>query len=142
MVGTCLLEMLMRRNAAAGDNIRVIALSRNEESARYRLENYWKENKFQYVACDVNEKIPECGHVDYIIHAASNTHPLQYSQDSIGTITANVLGTKILLDYAIAHGAKQFCFLSSVEIYGENRGDVELFREDYLGFLDCNTMRA
>ena len=49
---------------------------------------------------------------------------------------------KKLLDYAVAHGTKRFCFLSSVEVYGENRGDVERFKEDYLGYLNCNTLRA
>jgi nucleoside-diphosphate-sugar epimerase len=29
-----------------------------------------------------------------------------------------------------------------VEVYGENRGDVERFDEGYCGYLDCNTLRA
>ena len=29
-----------------------------------------------------------------------------------------------------------------LEIYGENRGDVETFPESYLGYIDCNTLRA
>ncbi len=33
-------------------------------------------------------------------------------------------------------------FASSVEVYGENRGDVEKFDESYLGYIDCNTPRA
>jgi nucleoside-diphosphate-sugar epimerase len=33
-------------------------------------------------------------------------------------------------------------FLSSVEIYGENRGDTEKFSEDYCGYIDPNTLRA
>ena len=122
--------------------IRVIALGRNQGRARERLGNYFDDSRFWYISCDVNERIPECGHVDRIIHAASNTHPKLYSEDPVGTIMSNVLGTKNLLDYGLSHGAKQFCFLSSVEIYGENRKDVEKFDEKYLGYLDCNTLRA
>ena len=33
-------------------------------------------------------------------------------------------------------------FASSVEIYGQNRGDVERFDERYCGTIDCNTLRA
>ena len=33
-------------------------------------------------------------------------------------------------------------FLSTVEIYGENRGDLDKFTEDYCGYIDCNTLRA
>ena len=145
MIGKCMIDMLMLYNkllAPSGSEIRVIALSRNEAKARERFDKYWEEKCFTYMSCDVNEMIPECGHVDYIVHAASNTHPLQYSQDSIGTINSNIIGTKNLLDYAVAHKAEQFCFVSSVEVYGENRGDVEKFDEKYLGYIDCNTLRA
>ena len=36
----------------------------------------------------------------------------------------------------------RFLLLSSVEIYGENRGDTEMFDESYCGYLNCNTLRA
>lgn len=124
------------------EGIRIIALSRNEETARKRFGAYWGHKMFRYLSCDVNKGIPECGHVDYIIHAASNTHPKLYAQDSIGTITSNVIGTKNLLDYGVSHEAGLFCFVSSVEVYGENRGDTEKFDENYLGYIDCNTLRA
>lgn len=145
MIGKCMIDILMLYNkllAQSGSEIRVIALSRNEAKARERFDKYWDKEYFAYLSCDVNAVIPECGQVDYIVHAASNTHPLQYSQDSIGTINSNIIGTKNLLDYAVAHKAEQFCFVSSVEVYGENRGDVEKFDEKYLGYIDCNTLRA
>lgn len=154
MIGKCIIDLLMQYNdncekdvsvSGSSDSdklIKIVALSRNEEKARKRLKEHWGKATFHYVSCDVNQKIPQCGQVDYVIHAASNTHPLQYSQDSIGTITANVIGTKNLLDYAVSNHAKRFCFVSSVEVYGENRGDVDRFQEDYLGYLDCNTLRA
>lgn len=144
MIGKCIIDLIMQYNHThmGGEPIRLIALSRNGQSAKMRLAEYWNEESFSYIACDVNQEIPECGQADYIIHAASNTHPLQYSQDSIGTITANVIGTKNLLDYAVGHKTERFCFVSSVEVYGENRGDVDRFREDYLGYLNCNTLRA
>lgn len=148
MLGKCLIDLLMRYNATIsassnpGKAVRIIALSRNEQTARERFATYWEKPCFCYISCDVNGTIPECGSVDYLIHAASNTHPLQYSKDSVGTITSNVIGTKNLLDYAVAHDAKQFCFVSSVEIYGENRGDADKFDESYLGYIDCNTLRA
>lgn len=76
------------------------------------------------------------------MHAASNTHPRAYSTDPIGTITANVQGTYQLLEYAVNHQCERFFFFSSVEVYGENRKDVDKFDESYLGYIDCNTVRA
>lgn len=142
MVGKCLVETIILHNNYTENPIRIVALSRNERNARERLEDCFEDERFDYMSCDVNEGLPDLGQIDYVIHAASNTHPLQYSQDPVGTITTNVIGTKNLLDYAVMHGAKCFCFVSSVEVYGENRGDVEKFDENYLGYLNCNTLRA
>ena len=81
-------------------------------------------------------------HVDYVFHAASNTHPVAYATDPIGTVVTNIIGLNNLLEFAAKAGARRFAFASSNEIYGENRGDVELFDEKYCGYIDCNTMRA
>ncbi len=144
MIGKCIIDLLMQcnENILLDQPVSVTALSRSEKSAMERLGEYWNKKTFQYVTCDVNHAIPECGRADYVIHAASNTHPLQYAGDPIGTITSNIIGTKNLLDYAVSHQTKRLCFVSSVEVYGENRGDVDRFEEDYLGYLDCNTLRA
>lgn len=142
MIGTCLIDALMLQNEIKKSDIHVIAMSRNESRAKERLGKYWNRTQFEYISCDINGTIPECGRIDYVIHAASNTHPLQYSEDPVGTIASNIIGTKNLLDYAVSHGAKHFCFVSSVEVYGENRGDTEKFDESYLGWIDCNTLRA
>lgn len=144
MIGKCIVDLLMQCNERilTDDPVCITALSRNEESARQRLGEYWNGNNFRYAVCDVVRELPDLGEADYVIHAASNTHPLQYAKDPVGTITANVVGTKNLLDYAVSCRAERFCFVSSVEIYGENRGDVERFKEVDLGYLDCNTLRA
>ena len=47
-----------------------------------------------------------------------------------------------MLEFAVQHNAKRFAFASSNEVYGENRGDTELFDEDYCGYINCNTLRA
>lgn len=47
-----------------------------------------------------------------------------------------------MLDYASSHHCERFFFFSSVEIYGENRKDVDRFAENDLGYIDCNTTRA
>lgn len=144
MIGKYMIDFLMCCNDSRVFEapVHIIALSRSEACARKRLARHFGKNTFRYTACDVSREIPECGQADYVIHAASNTHPLQYAQDSVGTIATNILGTKNLLDYAVSHGTQRFCFLSSVEIYGENRGDTVRFDEGYLGYLDCNTLRA
>ena len=120
------------------------ALGRNEEAARKRFFRYLDSPWFYFVPHDINDslegKMDEA--FDYILHLASNTHPVAYATNPVATITANVLGTDHLLRYAVSHKAKRFVFASSNEVYGENRGDVEFFKETYCGYINSNTLRA
>ena len=143
LVGSFLVDVLMKKNEA-GLNCTVYALSRNEQKALARFSK-WKDSPFlRFIPYDINKPFvrDDLGKVDYVLHMASNTHPMQYSTDPIGTITTNVIGVMNMLDFAVEHQAERFAFTSSNEIYGENRGDVELFKEDYCGYINSNTMRA
>lgn len=142
MIGSTLIRALMEYSREENGNIQVVGISRNVDTAKEQLKDIFGMSEFAYVSADINCSLKDMGYFDYIIHCASNTHPRQYSGDPIGTIMTNVLGTKNLLDYAVEHGVGRFVFLSSVEVYGENRGDVEVFSEDYLGYIDCNTLRS
>ena len=143
MIGSFLIDVLMHKNRAEDANISVTALVRNEARARERFSAYSDDARLNIVKCDINDgvNIP-CAKADYVIHAASNTHPVAYASDPVGTVTTNIIGTNNLLKFAAENGCERFVFLSSVEIYGENRGDREYFTEDYLGYIDCNTLRA
>ncbi len=140
-IGSFLIDVLMSHSDLG---IKVFALGRNEEKAKERFANYWDDPNFVFVAGDINKgiSIPDKEKTDYVIHAASNTHPRAYATDPIGTVTTNIIGTDNMLKFASEHGCKRFLFLSSVEVYGENRGDKEYFDESYCGYIDCNTMRA
>ena len=142
MIASVIIDILMRRNSEYGQHIHIYAVSRNGEKAKERFHAYWDNPDFTWFRHDITEPLPESGKFDYILHAASNTHPRAYSTDPIGTITANVQGTYYLLEYASSHQCERFFFFSSVEIYGENKNDVDKFHEKYLGYIDCNTTRA
>lgn len=142
MIGSVIVDIIMELNNKYSCQHQIIAVGRNEERARQCFSNYFARSDFRYVNCDVNQVIPELGDVDCIIHAASNTHPLAYSGDPIGTITTNVIGNYNLLEYARKHNIKRYVFLSTVEIYGENTGNLEAFAEKDMGYIDCNITRA
>ena len=142
MIGSCLIDVIMHKNKD-GLACKVYALGRNGEKAKKRFGYCYDSDNFEFIPCDINEPLTcDLGRVDYILHLASNTHPAAYAGDPIGTITTNIIGTNNLLKYAVEHRTARFLFASSVEIYGENRGDVKKFDESYLGYIDCNTLRA
>ncbi len=148
MIGSFLVDVLMYRNLNYKQNIDIYVFGRDKEKAKKRFGEYYKSVYFNFVKQDINEPVTgEIGdaqmkRVDFVIHGASNTHPVAYASDPIGTISANVIGLNNLLVWAAKLKCKRFVFLSTVEVYGENRGDTDKFAEDYLGYIDCNTMRA
>ncbi len=144
LLGSCLVDALMFRNLNMGMDCSIYAIGRNEDRARNRFSYCWENPDFHFIACDINDplNISVMGDIGYVIHMASNTHPVAYSTDPIGTITANIIGTYNILNFAVEHNAERFAFASSVEIYGDNRGDVESFDEKYCGYIDSNTLRA
>ena len=143
LVGSFLTDVIMTKNEE-GLGCTVYVLTRNTEKAAARFSAWQGSDLLKMVRGDVCASITIEGQpkVDYVLHMASNTHPMQYSTDPIGTITTNITGLINMLEFAHAHGAERFAFTSSNEIYGENRGDTELFDEKYCGYIDCNTMRA
>ena len=143
LVGSFLTDVLMEKNES-GLDCTVYALSRNAARAAERFSRWKGNDKLQFIPYDITKPFvrDDLGKVDYMLHLASNTHPMQYSTDPIGTITTNIIGLYNMLDFAVDHKATRFAFASSNEIYGENRGDVEMFTEDYCGYINCNTMRA
>ena len=144
MIGSFLIDVVLEKNLLDGLNCTVYALGRNREKAENRFSKFAQDPHLVFIPYDV--KLPlvrdDIGTVDYVLHLASNTHPMQYSTDPIGTITTNIIGLQNMLEFADAHHATRFAFASSNEIYGENRGDVEFFDENYCGYINSNTMRA
>ncbi len=144
LIGSFLVDVIMFLNKEQSLKCKIYALGRNEDKAKTRFGYCYESDFFQFVTYDINKPLvrDDIGNVDYVLHLASNTHPVAYSTDPIGTITTNIIGTQNMLEFAYAHHALRCVFASSNEIYGENRGDVELFDEKYCGYIDCNTMRA
>lgn len=144
LVGSCLIDVIMYRNKENDMNCKVYALGRNIEKAKQRFSYCWNDECLQFIPYDINQTFnrEDIGIVEYVLHLASNTHPLAYATDPIGTVTTNIIGTYNMLEFAVHHNATRFAFASSNEIYGENRGDVEKFDEEYCGYINSNTMRA
>ena len=140
LIGNYIVDLLMAKS-----DIKVIAIDRNEERMNIRFGDY-KEN-FMPVIADVNdmsvvEKLFADEKIDYVIHAASNTSPLDYANKPVDTICTNIIATHNLLECVRKYNTKRFMFCSSVEAYGTGSDDINEFDELYSGYVDCNTVRA
>lgn len=135
MVGVMLIDALM----AMGD-VKVYAVGRNKKKAQDRLGEYFESMNFEFIEQDVCDPFDDNIKVDYIIPAASNTHPLAYSQYPIETIMINIKGAEYALDLAARCGAT-VVYTSTNEVYGNSVGD-EVFTEDYNGRLNLSNARS
>ena len=144
LIGSFLVDVILDKNIRDNLNCTVYALGRNKEKAMARFSKHQNNPNLVFIPYDANLPLilDNVGVVDYILHLASNTHPMLYATDPIGTITTNIIGLQNMLEFSVEHKAARFVFSSSNEIYGENRGDVEIFDEEYCGYIDCNTLRA
>ena len=143
LIGSEIIDVLMYANNYFGMNCKVYAIIRQLPEAKKRFVKYLGCKNFTLCRADLNmDEFYVQEDVDFVIHAASNTHPFDYAKKPIETILTNTVGTNHMLKFAVEHKCKRFIFLSSVEIYGKNRGNIETFAEDYCGDIDCNTLRA
>lgn len=144
LIGSFLIDVILEKNLIDNLNCSVYALGRSEAKATERFSRYINDPHYHFIPYDVKSPLNYGGteNIHYILHLAANTHPMLYATDPIGTITTNIIGVQNMLEFAVEHNATRFAFASSNEIYGENRGDTELFDEDYCGHINCNTLRA
>lgn len=142
LIGTFLVDTLMYKNHVDDLNLKIIAIGRNTEKAKERFCEYWENEVFSFWQTDINASLSLAGHADFVIHAASNTHPKLYAADPVGSLMTNILGTYHLLELSQKMKAERFVFVSSVEIYGQALKAEDVFDEQYCGYIDCNQFRA
>jgi len=145
LLGSFLVDAVMLRNQSLPLEERciIVAVGRNRKAAGKRFPCWMNSTEFHFIEQDIIAPVTDLPkEPDYWIHAASTSHNYAFAMEPINTVLSNVLGTRNILDLVSQAGRGRFLFVSSGEVYGENRGDAEYFQEDYCGYLDCNTLRA
>ncbi len=139
LVGRFFVDLIMSKNRN-GLDCKIIAIGRNTTKAK-KLLNYFDDNLFEFVAHDISKNFTYDNNIDYIVHCASNTSPVQYVTDPIGTIDTNVLGTKNLLELSAAKKVKKFILVSSFEVYGVVNNIKKIGEHDY-GAINNTILRS
>lgn len=139
-IGYYMVLALLARNDLYNDNIKVIALVRNEEKAKMKFGNLI--NRADLVLCvqSVSDEI-KAERADYVIHAASQASNIQFENDPVGTINANLTGTSNVLDYAKKSNSEASLIISSLKVYGALRNGKQYIDEDDVGYLDFTSYK-
>ena len=141
LICSCLVDLLMYRNIHFGDDITVYALGRDSKAAAKRFFSYMDSGRFVFVHQDVCSEIGVRGRVDYVIHGASNAHPLAFASDPVGTMLSNFYGMDNALKFARENGSERVLCISSGEVYGEIDGQ-EPFSEERSGYVNPMDLRS
>lgn len=136
LIGVCMIDSLMSLGGVS-----VVAVGRDKGRAKERLGEYFDNPLFSFLEQDVTEPFPDDLTVDYVIPAASNTHPLAYSKYPVETMMVNLKGAENALKLSVRCGAVVL-YPSTVEVYGNAVTSDDVFDESYTGRLNLATSRS
>lgn len=143
LIGSCIVDILMFLNQELNFNINVWATFSNEESFNNRFPSYKNNPFFHPLIQDITKtfRFKTDFNLDYVIHAASNTHPYLYGTKPVETIQLNIIGTLNVLNFVKTKTNLKSIFLSTLEVYGV-KDNIEAFDENNIGFVDFMKPRA
>lgn len=142
LVGSSLVDLLMalEQTYKPGMCINVLGRKRSVLEKRFSL-NASPRADIHIIEGDVSRVDLLDLKVDYIVHAASPSHPLAYSQTPVDVMWANLLGTINMLELAKCFGAR-LLFISSGEIYGSSSDPSSCFKEGEYGYIEISNPRS
>lgn len=121
---------------------RVVLLVRRPIESDSRLGHLLGRPDVEFVVQDVSVPAELAGCMDFIVHAASAASPQWYRTDPVGTIAANVLGLRWLMEHARERGSESVLYFSSSEVYGLPDASNIPTAETYAGNVDFTSSRA
>ncbi len=139
-IGYYLVLAFLARNDNYNENTKVIALVRNRERAEAKYGKLLSRDDIVLCVQDVSDKLG-CDKADFIIHAASQASNIQFENDPVGTINANLMGTSNVLDFARSCNSQAVLIISSLKVYGAVHNGKSVISEDDIGYLDFTSYK-
>jgi nucleoside-diphosphate-sugar epimerase len=142
--GAWLLESLAYCNRELALGLSATVLSRDPGAFARRMPHLASEPCIQMLQGDVRDFGFPREEFEYVIHAAAPTSAAAASQP-LELLSTLLDGTKRMLAFAKARGAKRFLLTSSGAVYGRQPQNVSHIPEDYFGgpeWLDPNAAYA
>ncbi len=139
MLGSFIVDTLLRMNDVRGTGVKVYAAGRNVEKLKVR---FGERPDIEYIRHDLMGSLGADICPDYVIHTAGNSDPAAFNADPVGTMMGNVGGTYELLKLAREKACARFLYVSSGEVYGQGSPDTDSYEESYSGYVDPVSVRS
>lgn len=121
------------------DDYRVTAIDSFATGTPDNVSHHADDDRFTLVERDVRDPLPEFESVDVLYHLASRASPDAFDSHPIEIAMTNSLGTRHVLETAVAHDARVL-IASTSEVYGDP--EVHPQSESYRGNVSPRGPRA
>lgn len=112
LIGSHLVKRLLAEHAT------VIAMGRSEEKLHAVFRNELENHKISFLVGNISNALPVLGVLDYIYHAASPISGVEIRTMPVDTISANIDGARVCLEYLRKQGSGRMVLFSSATVYG------------------------
>lgn len=140
-LGMYIVEAICKADIDWNLNIKIIVLARNEWKLRKVFGASLNLPNIFALVQDITEPIRWKGDVDYIFHTAGAASPQDFTNAPVDTLWGHIQGTRNVLELAREKKSEKVMYVSTVEIYGEWKGE-EGIQENDMGSLYCDNARA
>ena len=130
-IGRWMLAVLARAEARKNLGLEVTVLTRSRAAFARRCPQLAADPMFRFIAGDVRSFAFPDGGFSHVIHAATDTSA-EADRDPLQLLDTIVNGTRRVLDFSHAVGARRVLLLSSGAVYGSQRG-IAAVPEDHPG---------
>ena len=134
--GLWLLESFARANDTLSLGMRAVVLSRDPVAFAQKVPHLAARADLEFLQGDVRTFAFLAGRFTHLIHAAADTGVWTKNETADGMLDRLAAGTRHLLDFAAAAGAKSFLHISSGAVYGPQPAGLTHVAEDYSGIAD------
>lgn len=136
-IGTWLLESLVWLNDHLELDIQAVVLTRNADTFASKAPHIAAHSSITLLTGDIRTfAFPE-GRFSFVIHGATDASAKLNADDPIGMFDTIVEGTRRTLDFTVQSGAKNFLFLSSGAVYGDQPPHISHWSEFDFNGPDC-----
>ena len=147
LIGSMAVKAILCHNRLRGGDIKVVAVTRSAARTQATLGHLMSRPDLSVFTADLADARTDLtglirGPADYIIHGASATSSAFFGTFPVETIHTTLRGAEAALLLASERSTRRVVYLSSMEVYGETSPDLELVREEDLGFLDITDPRT
>ena len=140
LIGSSIVDLLLKINQHSKDNIDISVGARNKEKF---LSRYGKETEsLHFIPYEARKSLEvNNGKFDYIILASGASSPELYVTEPVETVEGNIIGIKNVLEYGKKNPSTRIIYVSSSEVYG-TKMTKDPFGEEMYGYINYSNIRS